>query len=200
MGLFDMGMNAGDAGGGFDLAKLQELIMGKQTPAPGVDTAMGVMGAPPMDPNMTSPISPENLAKNAAARGIPPPPVDLAPAAANGSVGAALTGNTVPVPQPRPAAAGAPGAPMDIRPPAQVAGEAAGAGAQPQQRGGLAEALKGVKMPAGPELQKLGTPAAPRVSTAIKGGDLQALLMALNASPGASEYKLPSTLGAAIRK
>lgn len=162
-------------------------------------TAMAAMGAPPVNPNMQSPIAPEVLAKNAAARGIPPPPVDLAPAAAGpGSVGAALTGNTVPVPQPRPAGAGAPGAPMDIRSPAQQAGE--GADQQGQKPGGLAEALKGVKAPASPELQRLGTPAAPKISTAIKGGDLQALLMALNAAPGASDYKLPSTLGAAIRK
>lgn len=95
---------------------------------------------------------------------------------------------------------------MDIRTPVQKVAEAAGNTEMSAQsktgepKGSLAEALKGVKMPVAPEIQRLGTPAAPRVSTAIKGGDLIALLHALNAAPGAGAYNLPSTLGAAIRK
>jgi hypothetical protein len=92
---------------------------------------------------------------------------------------------------------------MDITSDAQKAGTAptdVSAQSKPDGMGKLAETLKGVKMPASPELQRLGTPAAPRPTTQIKGGDLIALLQSLNASPGASSYNLPSTLGAAIRK
>jgi hypothetical protein len=64
----------------------------------------------------------------------------------------------------------------------------------------FAAALKGVQAPKGPELQRLGTPAAPRATTAIKGGDIIALLQAINAGQAGSNYNLPSTLGAALRK
>jgi len=106
-------------------------------------------------------------------------------------VGGALTGNAPPA---------------DIRTDTQRGAEnanaavPAAAGAAKPPLGAFAEALRGVKMPTAPEIQKLGTPAAPRISTAIKGGDLIALLHALNAAPGAGAYNLPSTLGAAIRK
>jgi len=111
---------------------------------------------------------------------------------ANADVGSALTGN-----------AGTP--PTDIRTPVQQAAAGGSTDLSAQARGGgekgnLAEALKGVKMPVAPEIQKLGTPSAPRVSTAIKGGQLVALLQALNAAPGAASLNLPSTLGAAIRR
>ena len=178
----------------------------------GAAGAQGVPPAPVAPQPMQSPISPEALASQAAARGLPPPPVDLAPpirmpsAEQNdawragvdgdmskpGAVGAALTGKTV-------------GAPMDIRPPVQQQQQdgATDMSAQSKPKNGMdkfAESLKGVKMPASPELQRLGTPAAPRPTGQIKGGDLIALLQALNAAPGASSYNLPSTLGAAIRK
>lgn len=163
----------------------------------------GVLPNPGQLPGpMDSPISPEILAKNAAARGIPPPPVDLQPSAASSDVGAALTGSTVPLPRARPtstdvgAQSRGPGAPMDITSEAQKAGETPAAAGE--KKGTFLDALKGVKAPPNPELQKISTPAAPRVSTAIKGGDLQALLLALNAAPGAGGLKLPSTLGQAI--
>lgn len=188
----------------------------------GIDWAslMNPGGAPPAAPNllqpgkmpgilpnpgvlpgaMDSPISPEALAAQAAARGVPPPPMDLQPdAAGNGDVGAALTGNTVPLPRPRPQGldVGAQSkGPLDITSDAQKAGVAAAAAKSPS----FLDALKGVKAPANPELQKVSTPAAPRVATQIKGGDLMALLSALNAAPGAGGLKLPSTLGQAIGK
>jgi len=192
---------------------------GLTPPAPGFDerfSAARPQGNFPAAPSpMTSPISPEALAQSAAARGVPPPPVDVAPtpirmpdnnvgssgwrndfdtmANTGGDVGAALTGKTVSVP------------PTDIRTPVQQQAEAStDVSAQSKKDGGppsLSDALKGVKAPTGPELQRLGTPAAPRPTTQIKGGELLALMQLLNSSGQAgSEYKLPSTLGAAIRK
>lgn len=173
----------------------------------------GSTAMPPMlpQPGMQSPISPEALASSAAARGVPPPPVDLTPpmrmpdagavdawrngvdadmGGKPGEVGAALTGKTMP---------------LDIRPPVQQQQQdgATDMLTQSKPKSGMdkfSETLKGVKMPASPELQRLGTPAAPRPTTQIKGGDLIAFLQSLNASPGAASYNLPSTLGAAIRK
>lgn len=173
----------------------------------GIDWGMlaGGMQTPGMLPPAMPQVTPELLAKNAAARGVPPPPVDIAPTAPSslgGSVGAALTGNTVPMPQARPtdmsASARPPGAPLDITSPAQNVATAAAAGGLDKKFGDIGTALKGVTMPKGPELQKLGTPSAPRATTAIKGGDIIALLQSLNAAPGASGLKLPSTLSQAI--
>lgn len=203
----------------FDLGDIDwsQIASGMPTPGgPSFDQRFSGGGPPPQMPvapnPMQSPISPEALASNAAARGVPPPPMDLGPpvrmppAGANeawrsgvdadmggqpGQVGAALTGKTV-------------GAPMDITSDAQKAGTGAtDMSAQSKQPGKLdkfAEALKGVKAPAGPELQKLGTPAAPRPVNSIKGGDLMALLQMLGSQAGGTDYKLPSTLGAALRK
>lgn len=157
----------------------------------------GAMAAPPPTA-MQSPISPEALAASAAARGIPPPAQDLTPPpppvrllgstfGPEGDVGAALTGKSA-------------GAPMDITSPAQKAGEAAPAAA-PDKMGKFAEALRGVKMPADPTVQKISSPSAPRPTTQIKGGDIVALLQALNAGAGAGAgLKLPSTLGQALGK
>lgn len=197
-----------------------QLATGFPTPGgPTFDQRFGGGGPPPTMPQMPvapnpmqSPISPEALARNAAARGVPPPPMDLGPpvrmppAGATeawrsgvdadmggkpGEVGAALTGKTV-------------GAPLDLTSDAQKAGTGStDMSAQKKEPGKLdkfAEALKGVKMPAGPELQKLGTPAAPRPVNSIKGGDLMALLQMLGSQAGGTDYKLPSTLGAALRK
>lgn len=69
----------------------------------------------------------------------------------------------------------------------------------------LAEALRGVRMPAAPETQRLGLPSnapAPRQAVPIKGGDIMQLLQLLNAGGGATAktgLDLPSTLGAALR-
>jgi hypothetical protein len=62
-------------------------------------------------------------------------------------------------------------------------------------RPSLAEALKGVVAPKPPEVQKISSPNAPRPTGTIKGGDLQALLMALNAGAGNLNRQLPTTLG-----
>lgn len=174
-------------------------------PAPSLGSNVG---PGPMD----SPISPEAFARNAAARGVPPPPADLAPpmrmpppeavdawrgsvdatmGGKPGEVGAALTGKTV-------------GAPMDITSEAQKAGtgatEMSAQAKPPGQLDKFAEALKGAKMPENPALQRLSTPNAPRPTTQIKGGELMALLQMLGGQAGGTDYKLPSTLGAALRK
>ena len=69
----------------------------------------------------------------------------------------------------------------------------------------LAEMLRGVRMPAAPETQRLGLPSnapAPRAPTPVKGGDLIAMMQLLGMGNGATaknDYQLPSTLGAALR-
>ena len=211
MGLFDMG----DIDWG-------QIASGMGTPGvPDFNARFnGQQPLPPMlpQPSMQSPISPEALASNAAARGVPPPPVDLAPGppmrmpspdavqdwrngvdasmgGKPGEVGAALTGQTA--------------GPMDITSQAQKAGVAAQSGstdvsAQSKDKSKLdkfAEALKGVQAPKSPELQRLSTPNAPRPTTQIKGGDIIALLQAMGQQAGGGTgYSLPSTLGAALRK
>lgn len=143
------------------------------------------------NPNV-SPISPEFLAKNAAARGVPPPPVDIAP----GDVGAALTGRTMASPVRRPQTG--PGAPMDITSEAQ---KASVDGAPSQKPGnGFMDALKGVKAPTAPQNQRISTPAAPRLTASIKGGDIIALLQSLNAGGAKGGLDLPSTLGQALMR
>lgn len=188
-----------------------QLASGVPTPGMAAPKLQGQVPQAPAIP--ASPIAPEALAANLAARGVPPPPVDVAPAIAPirmpdnnvgsstwrndmdmasnvGGVGAALTGKTV-------------GAPMNIQSDAQKADTGStDVSAQAKPKDGLdpfAKALQGIKAPAGPELQRLGTPAAPR-PTAIKGGDIMALLQSLYSGPQQGSYTLPSTLGAAIRK
>lgn len=126
-------------------------------------------------------------------------------------LGAALTGN-VPLPQGRPTDVGAQGrsaaggggaeGPITLGGPGghtPFGGAAAGTPAdQAKKAAGIAAALKGVQAPAAPAAQKVATPNAPRPTGTIKGGDLQALLMALNAAPGAGGIKLPTTLGQSV--
>lgn len=179
-------------------------------------------GNPPTMPQ--SPISPEVLAQNAAARGIPPPPVDVAPTipslppirqpaqdavnnwrkdsdmmrgVGTSDVGAALTGNTVDAaPKSFPGA----GTPTSLAAPSTDISAQSKTPAKKDELDAFAKALQGVKAPAAPVLQHLSTPVAPRPSTQIKGGDLIALLQSLNAAPGAGGLKLPSTLGQALGK
>lgn len=148
---------------------------------------------------------PDNIAKVAAARGIPPPKQDLPSwASTDPSVGAALTGK-VPMPMSRPTDLSAQtrpaaGGPMDITSAAQKAGGDTTAPGD-DKMGSLAKALRGVTMPKSPELQKISSPSAPRATSSIKGGDLMLLLQALNAGPGVGGgLKLPSTLGQALGK
>lgn len=69
----------------------------------------------------------------------------------------------------------------------------------------LASMLRGVQAPRPPETQRLGGPSmapAPRAPTAVKSGDLLALMQLIGAGGGATaknDYQLPSTLGAALR-
>lgn len=60
----------------------------------------------------------------------------------------------------------------------------------------LLAALKGVQAPPQPQIQRIGTPALPRVNP-VKTGELQQLMLALGG--GNDGLKLPSTLGAALR-
>lgn len=150
---------------------------------------------------------PDNIAKTAAAKGVPPPKQDLPNwASMDPTVGAALTGRpAIPMPMARPtdmsAQARPPGAPMDITSAAQKAGGEAAAKPEADKMGEIAKALRGVAMPKNPELQKISSPSAPRATGSIKGGDLMALLQALNAGPGVGGgLKLPSTLGQALGK
>lgn len=161
-------------------------LVPKPNPNPFPIPGASVFGGAVPDTNMESAISPEALARNAAARGIPPPPVDVSP----GTVGAALTGTTVPLPSPRQQ----PGAPMDITSEAQRASAAA-----PEAKPGnpLMDAFKGVKAPANPEIQRIASPATPKPSTAIKGGEIIALLQSL-AQGKQGGLDLPSTLGQAL--
>lgn len=212
MGLFDNP-------GGIDWG---QIASGMQTPDPNDPNFQQRFGAafpqtgaaapapPPMPVAGQSPISPEALAATAAARGVPPPAADIAPpyrldstatdqwrnspdsmGPGGSDVGAALTGKTI-------------GAPTDIRTDTQKTAEAAptdvSAKAKDPKQGAFAEALRGVKAPPAPEIQRLGTPAAPKITGSLKGGELMALLQTLNAGGGGAGLTLPSTLGQAIRR
>src|SRR4051812_710533 len=144
MGMFD----------GFDWASLMNANEGGALPQMGGPASHGPdfndvwnqrVGTPPAPTGMPqSPISPENVAANFAARGVPPPKVDIPPQ--NTDVGAALTGDS-PIRMSPPGATqawrndtdrmnggapgtsgAAPGAPMSITTPAQDASVAAGEG------------------------------------------------------------------------
>jgi hypothetical protein len=217
MGMFD----------GFDWASLMNANEGGALPQMGGPTAQGPdfndvwnqrVGTPPAPTGMPqSPISPENVAANFAARGVPPPKVDIPPQ--NTDVGAALTGDS-PIRMASPGATqawrndtdrmnggapgtpgAAPGAPMNITTPAQDASVAAGEGkapAAPAKKGdSLMDALRGVKAPANPEVQRISTPAAPKLTSNVKSGQLIALLNSLGGGQPAPRA-LPSTLSQAI--
>lgn len=159
---------------------------------------------------------PDSIAQVAAARGIPPPKMDLPSwAQTDPTVGAALTGQNpemaggIPLPRPRPigggadisaqSRGGAPGAPLDITSAAQQAGAGTPPAADVKKAADLATALRGVTAPKPPELQKISSPSPPRAGGTIKGGDLMAILQMLNAGPGpGGGLKLPSTLGQAL--
>lgn len=90
------------------------------------------------------------------------------------------------------------GAPLDIRPPAQIATEAAKAATKDTMVNKLLATLKGVQPPQTSQIQRVGTPAAPKM-TAVQGGQLMALLQALGSAGVSTDgLKLPSTLGQAI--
>lgn len=199
-------------------------------PTPGADDPMAQLQRRWPTPGMTaetmptmaqSPISPEVLAQHAAARGVPPPPVDL-------PVGSALTGTGLPgdtpfrmpdqgavedwrrgTPGPEvfnkgsgtdmtrtPGAPSAPVTPAGAPAPSTEMSSQNKPGAE-KQVPTLSDTLKGVKAPAGPELQKLGTPAAPKPS-AIGAPQLLALLQSLNVGGQGAAPQLPSTLGQAL--
>lgn len=123
------------------------------------------------------------MAAQAAAQGVPPP----AP------LGASM--EPMPLPTARPQmAAPAVGAPLDLTPPNPTP-----VNPQPAKPvGGGLQSLRGVQAPAAPELQRISTPPPPRPTSAVKGGELLALLQMLQQPVGPVDRKLPSTLGAAI--
>lgn len=134
--------------------------------------------------------TPEAIAGQAVTAGVPPPmlpPVGAEPSAAMPDVGASLA-PSVPLPQARPPEAGP---------------NAAALAANAQQPGGnaLLDTLRGIKAPTQPAAPKMGNnPAAPQASaSAIKGGQLQALLQALQLRQGAGGgLALPPTLNSAL--
>ena len=117
--------------------------------------------------------------------GLPRPDAPMA-FAGGPSVGEALTGTP----------SEAPPLPQGPTPSGATLDEASqGQGAMAQAPGGrprLAQALKGVTAPAAPVQQKISSPNAPRPTGNIKGGELMALLAALNAGGG---MKGPPKLG-----
>ena len=183
------------------------IASGMPTPGGFADRFNGATGQlPQMLPQ--SPISPEALGKNMAARGVPPPPQDFTPPAPepfrlHGStfgpedgndVGAALTGKTREAIAP----------PMDIRSDVQkqqqdAPTDVSAKAKDPSKLDKFAEGLKGVRAPANPELQRISTPAAPRPTNNIKGGELMALMQTLYGG-GPAQPQLPPTLGAALRR
>jgi hypothetical protein len=90
-----------------------------------------------------------------------------------------------------------PGAPLSLAPPA--------APSAMKEGDKLADMLRGVKMPAAPETQRLGLPSnapPPRAPAPVKSGDLMQMMQILGMGNGAvakNDYNLPSTLGAALR-
>jgi hypothetical protein len=129
-----------------------------------------------------------------------------------GAVGAALGAGGVPLPRPRPMGLGGPtdlsaaGGGGALEGPTTLGGPGgptpfapkAGGGMDEKKAAGIASALKGLAAPAPPKVQTVSSPNAPRPTGTIKAGELQALLMALNAAPGAGGIRLPSTLGSAL--
>lgn len=192
-----------------------------ETGGPG--TGPGTMGQsllrPPYTPPPTPPQPPAGLTPNEGSTPLAAPPMALSPPGTGmrqgrqgeDELGAVLAGNApTPLPQsdPRKMAMQA-GGPGGAAGPITLGGPGgptpfSGAGAtgtpadQAKKAAGIAAALKGVQAPAAPAVQKISTPNAPRPSGTIKGGELQALLSALNAAPGASGIKLPTTLGSSI--
>lgn len=120
--------------------------------------------------------------------GLPPIRTGL-PAISSDAFGGAFTGNSSVPPAQGPTPSGAT---------VDAAARATDMSAQAKQREGLADALKGVGAIKPPEVQKISSPNAPRPTGTIKAGDLQALLLALNAGAPAMERKLPMTLGQGI--
>lgn len=172
-----------------------------------------------------SPITPENIAKTMASRGIAPPPVDIPLGASLTGTGTGLPGDTpyrmpdqpdgvnptdkwrAGVDENQTLTPGAPASPVTasgvpnptVRATDMSAQSASGEEKKGDKTPSLADSLRGVKAPASPELQRLGTPAAPRPTNQIKGGEIIALLQAMNAGGAAAgNYQLPSTLGQAL--
>ena len=185
----------------------------------GVGTGPGTMGRPLLTPPYVPPPTPPQPAAALTPNEgtvAPPAPMTLSPPGTGlrgrqgeDNLGAVLAGNAptpLPATDPRKLAmqgggGGAQG-PITLGGPGGPAPFAGGTPATPtdqaKKAAGLAAALKGVSAPAAPAVQKISTPNAPRPTGTIKGGDLQALLSALNAAPGASGIKLPTTLGSSI--
>jgi hypothetical protein len=139
----------------------------------GGDTGVGL---PPAPPAVVPPVEPVRL-QGSTFGTTPPPPLPA-------DVGAALSGSAEPVA----ASAAAPFVPQGASAATDISARAK---TPDETRPSLSQALRGVVAPKPPELQKIASPNAPRATGTIKGGDLQALLMALNAGAAG---KIP-TLG-----
>lgn len=154
---------------------------------------MAPMNLPPAPVMPPQPIeaATNQIAGTLAANNVAPP----GGGGGDGSLGAALQG-PVPMPQARPAGLGvptpaAPGTPLDLAPPG-------GGGGAPKPGGDrLAEALRGVRAPPAPAVQRIVTPAAPRPHGQVSGGGILQLLQSLHGGTAAPR-QLPSTLGSAL--
>src|SRR5580765_8700419 len=162
----DMAVNAGDL-----VRPVQPVKITPDLPGAPEVNPNPVTGVPMPRPNPLQP-APEQIASavrtglprpDANPEVVPPPAVPLT--SGDGSVGAALTGKTD-------TPAGTSGA-TDVSARAKTP--------EDKKLETLATMLKGIKAPADPVLQKISTPAAPRPTSNIKSGDLQSLLLALNA-------------------
>lgn len=131
--------------------------------------------------------SPASVAAEATAAGIPPPMLPPAGAEPVPDLGASLA---MPMPPPRPPEAGPSGSQLANSAQASAPGENA-----------LLQTLRGIKAPPQPAAPKMGSnPAAPQASaSAIKGGQIQALLQMLQMSGGGGGgLALPPTLNRAL--
>lgn len=209
-----MGMaQAAESGGGFDEAMREKMRQGLMNSpiAQAMRDKMGA-GAPPPDAAVVPPAGGEGVPLPMPRPQSAPQFTEAPPGAmdnwraeadagmgrgigAPGGLGAALTGNRAEPPAPSAppptatAAAAPPATPEPASAPTDVSAQKRGETKRPT----LAEALKGVTMPPKPELQRIASPSAPRPTTQIKSGDLQALLLALNA--GAPLINKIPTLG-----
>lgn len=115
------------------------------------------------------------------------------------SLGQAL--EPTPIPRSRPQVESV-GEPMNLNPTDVGSATSVGGGGGPQQQPGqdfaskLVAGLRGVQAPAKPDVVKPSTPAAPRPTNAIRGGELFAILQAL--SQPQQQPRIGPTLGQSV--
>ena len=157
--------------------RAKDVAAGAAAPIASPFVAPGATGLPPITVPPPDEVTPPVRLQGSTYGATEPPPLP--------DVGAALAGTSA---APVAATAAAPFVPQGASAATDISARAK---TPDETRPSLSQALRGVVAPKGPELQKISSPNAPRATGTIKGGDLQALLMALNAVGGT---KVP-TLG-----